>query len=282
MDLMMTGQPKPKSARKAKAAKQTTATGFVIDSDDPAVVAETLAKKLPEWESLTVVRRAELVQQSMISRARPTRAKIAVTNQSGDTQISPPEGEQGSFALTIYEAFATSSGDVVQTRLSEIYRHFKGRGADSAENINSALAFVGGCSPENEHQSAMATQMALLHDAALHALRCAGSTDSMLQYEAYSNQANKLSRTFATMTEAYAKLQRGGVQTVKHVNVYEGGQAVVADTVNTGGSNVKAAGRAHATGVGASMLGHDAQGNGVPIAGGEGQAALSATRRRQG
>lgn len=283
----MTANPKRPGKAKADAPKankqpeRKASVGFVIDSDDPVVVAEALAKKLPEWESLTGVRRAELVEQSMVSRARPTRAKIAVTAdaQSGDTQIAPPAGEQGSFALTIYEAFATSSGDVVQTRLTEIYRHFKGRGADSADNINSALAFVGGCSPENEHQSAMATQMALLHDAAVHALRCAGSTDSMHHYEAYTNQANKLSRTFATMTEAYAKLQRGGVQTVKHVNVYEGGQAVVADTVHTGGSNVKTANPAHATSVSASMLGYDPCGNGVPIPSGDGQEAVSDARR---
>lgn len=260
------------------------AVGFVIDTDDPAEVERGLANKMPEWNTLKRSRQLELVRLSMSSRARPSRPKVAVSKQpaTGKTQISPPETDQASYALTIFETFATSSPEAVQARITEIFRHFSGRGADTPENINSALAFVGGCSPENEHQSAMATQMALVHDAAVHALRCAGSTDSMHHYEAYTNQANKLSRTFAMLTESYAKLQRGGVQTVKHVNVYEGGQAVVADNVHTGGASVRTNNPAHATSLGAALLSQDAQGFGVPISSGEGQKTVQDARRGEG
>ena len=47
--------------------------------------------------------------------------------------------------------------------------------------------------------------------------------------------ANKFMRTFTSQVEALAKLRRGGEQIVKHVYVQEGGQAVIAGTVNTGG-----------------------------------------------
>lgn len=280
MDLMMT---ETKRKRISKAIPPTKgndpAVGYIIDSDDPAEVERCLAEKLPEWSGLSRLRKAELVRHSMSSRSRPTRACIAVKKEPGsdNTTIAPPESEQASYALTIFETFATGSSEIVQARLTEIFRHFSDKKSDSAVNINSALAFVGGCSPENEHQSAMATQMALVHDAALHALRRAGSSETMEGFEKYTTAANKLSRTFAVLTDSYAKLQRGGIQTVKHVNVYEGGQAVVAEHVHTGGVNVRSPNQAHTTGnIGgsAAMLGHDPQGNGVSIASGPRQKAM--------
>lgn len=42
-------------------------------------------------------------------------------------------------------------------------------------------------------------------------------------------------RSFALHAEALAKLRRGGEQVFRHVHVNEGGQAVIAGTVNTRG-----------------------------------------------
>ena len=284
---MMTEQPKPKRSGKAKADKASSgaATGFVIDSDDPAEVAEALGKRIPEWSELKQTQRDELVQLSIRSRERPTRAKVASVKNGDAVQISPPEQHQASHAIRIYETFATSSDDIVMTRITEMQAHFAKAGDDVGQKMSAALAFVAGCNPENEQQSAMATQLALIHDAAMTALGAAKRAEFMDAYEKYSNQANKLSRTFAVLTDSYAKLQRGGVQTVKHVNVYEGGQAIVADNVHTGGMNAKGSEQAHATGntgAGAAMLSYDAQGYGVPVTCGTGAEAVQDARLRQG
>ncbi len=283
----MTEQPKPKRGGKAKADKPNSgaATGFVIDSGDPAEVAEALSKRIPEWSELKQTQRDELVQHSIRSRERPTRAKVASVKNGDAVQISPPEQHQASHAIRIYETFATSSDDIVMTRITEIQAHFAKAGDDVGQKMSAALAFVAGCNPENEQQSAMATQLALIHDAAMTALGAAKRAEFMDAYEKYSNQANKLSRTFAVLTDSYAKLQRGGVQTVKHVNVYEGGQAIVADNVHTGGMNAKRSDQAHATGntgAGAAMLSYNAQGHGVPIPCGTGAEAVQDARLRQG
>ena len=81
----------------------------------------------------------------------------------------------------------------------------------------------------------------------------------------------------ATM-EALAKLHQPREQTVRHVHVNEGGQAVIADQFHHhagGRENGQTADQPHATGAGATgsgpaMLGHDAQGSGVPIPGNQG------------
>lgn len=277
----------PKRASRKKEATPPPVKGYVIDSDDPVEVAKSLACCIPEWGELKQPQRDELVRHSLNSRLRPARAKVAAITdaETGNIAISPPEKHQASHAIRIYETFATASEDIVFARLSEIQSHFSKSGADTSTKMSAALAFIAGCNPENEQQSAMATQMALVHDAAMTALGAAKRAEYMDTYEKYSNQANKLSRTFAMLTDSYAKLQRGGVQTVKHVNVYEGGQAVVADTVHTGGMNAKRPEPAHAArdpGVGPSMLGHDPQWNGVPVASREGQEALPDARRREG
>jgi len=84
--------------------------------------------------------------------------------------------------------------------------------------------------------------------------------------------------------EALAKLHQPREQTVKHVQVNQGGQAVIADQVhNHGGGkqNAKSNEQPHATGTagtGNPLLGHDTQGNGVPVSSGEGQPAMQDAR----
>jgi hypothetical protein len=86
--------------------------------------------------------------------------------------------------------------------------------------------------------------------------------------------------------EALDSLTSGRVQTVKHVHVNEGGQAIVADQFHqhTGGSkNGKSVKQPHATGAAVespAMLGTDTQGNGVPIPGCEGQSPMPHARRQ--
>lgn len=88
----------------------------------------------------------------------------------------------------------------------------------------------------------------------------------------------------ATLAEL-AKLHQPREQTVRHVHVNEGGQAVVADHFHHhagGGENGKSNDQSHATGaagIGPALPSPDASGDGVPIAGGVREAALQDARR---
>lgn len=110
--------------------------------------------------------------------------------------------------------------------------------------------------------------------------------DFPLAAERYARLAFKAQSNCRATLETLAKLHQPREQTVRHVHVNEGGRAVIADQVHnhTGGKeNAKSIEQPHATGEagsGPAMLGYDAQGNGVPISGGEGQSAMQDARRQ--
>lgn len=87
--------------------------------------------------------------------------------------------------------------------------------------------------------------------------------------------------------EALDSLTSGRVQTVKHVHVNEGGQAIVADQFHqhTGGKeNGKSNEQPHATGTAgesAALSSPDPIGPAVPVASGEGKAAVPHARRQR-
>ncbi len=103
--------------------------------------------------------------------------------------------------------------------------------------------------------------------------------------ETYMRVALKAQANCRATLEALAKLHQPREQTVRHVHVNEGGQAVVADNFHhhTGGSeNAKIGKQSHATGAACpdpALPGPDPFGNGVPIASSEREAAMQDARR---
>ena len=101
----------------------------------------------------------------------------------------------------------------------------------------------------------------------------------------YMRLALRAQSNCRTTVEALAKLHQPREQTVRHVHVNEGGQAVVADHFHnhTGGAqNAKSDKQSHATGAAGespAMLSEDPQGDGVPISSREGAEAMQDARR---
>lgn len=106
--------------------------------------------------------------------------------------------------------------------------------------------------------------------------------------ETYMRLALKAQAQSRATVEALDKLANGHVQTVKHVHVSEGGQAVIADQFHhhTGGpENGQSIEQPHATGTGAAGASPalpcpDPLGPAVPIPGSEGQAPMPNARRQ--
>jgi hypothetical protein len=104
--------------------------------------------------------------------------------------------------------------------------------------------------------------------------------------ERYGRLALKAQSNCRATLEALAKLHQPREQTVRHVHVNEGGQAVVADHFHhhTGGhENAKSDEQSHATsavGASSALPSPDPLGSGVPIASGENQAAMQDARRK--
>jgi hypothetical protein len=104
--------------------------------------------------------------------------------------------------------------------------------------------------------------------------------------ETYARIAMKAQAQSRATLEALAKLHQPREQTVRHVHVNEGGQAVVADQFHhhTGGQkNGQSSEQPHATGTGqsgecAALPRPDPLGSGVPIPGGKGKQAVQDAR----
>ena len=103
--------------------------------------------------------------------------------------------------------------------------------------------------------------------------------------ERYGRLAMKAQSNCRATLEALAKLHQPREQTVRHVHVNEGGQAIVADQFHqhTGGAgNEKGVEQSHATGsagTGPALPCPNPLGDAVPIASGSRQAALQDARR---
>lgn len=103
--------------------------------------------------------------------------------------------------------------------------------------------------------------------------------------ERYGRLALKAQSNCRTTLEALVKLHQPREQTVRHVHVNEGGQAVVADHFHQhlgGQGNAEANEQCQATGAAgasAALPSPDSQGDGMPIASGEGEAEVSDARR---
>ena len=116
--------------------------------------------------------------------------------------------------------------------------------------INAAVSGLVGISPKDELEGMMAAQLLAAHNASMECYRRAmlGSQPFEGRRENL-NQANKLSRTWATLLDALNKHRGKGQQkvTVEHVHVHSGGQAVVGSVEHQGGgSQVKKEEQPHA------------------------------------
>ena len=105
--------------------------------------------------------------------------------------------------------------------------------------LNASLSIFTGLKPKDSVEAMMITQMIALHEMALLASENALLTEQPDEFvEKNMNRAAKLCRTYALLAEALNKYRNKGKQqiTVQHVNVNDGGQAVIGD-VNQGGGN---------------------------------------------
>jgi hypothetical protein len=83
--------------------------------------------------------------------------------------------------------------------------------------------------PRDAIERMLAVQMAATHVAMMRAGKFLRGADQLPQYQAHEVAFNRLARTYAAQMEALRKHRNGGKQTVvvQHVNVEDGGQAIV-------------------------------------------------------
>jgi hypothetical protein len=134
-----------------------------------------------------------------------------------------------------------------------------------------SLSMLAGVSPNDEFEGMLAAQLLASHNAAMECYRRAMIAEQSFEGRKENlNQANKLSRTHATLLEALNRHRGKGQQkvTVEHVHVHSGGQAIVGN-VEGGGVLTKSEDQPHALGYAAdeTLRSDNAEREVVPIAG---------------
>ena len=97
------------------------------------------------------------------------------------------------------------------------------------DNRTFMLSVVCDLAPRDPVERMLAVQMAATHVATIRAAGWLSRAENLPQGQAHSTAYTKLAKTFATQVEALRKHRTGGKQTVtvQHVNVSDGGQAIV-------------------------------------------------------
>ena len=165
-------------------------------------------------------------------------------------------------------------------------------GKDAAPAMNDAMIVAGELSKAARggdlgSQSDMLVGHAMLLDSVFTELvrRSTSNIESgyLTAGETYLRMALKAQTQARMAIETLTKMHQPREQTVRHVHVYEGGQAVIAENVHTGGrGNGKSDDQSHAiraAALSSALPGEDPFRNGVPIPSSEGPEALQDARR---
>ena len=136
------------------------------------------------------------------------------------------------------ETLGTARPELISHLLDQVGGVFQN--SDPAGAANKAIAAVKGIGPKDVLESMLAVQMVGTHNAAMEMLRRSLLTKQTFEgTNAAVNRATKLLRTFAAQVETLNRYRGKTTQqhvTVEHVNVHQGGQAIVGAV--TGGPGV--------------------------------------------
>jgi hypothetical protein len=140
---------------------------------------------------------------------------------------------------------SVSSGSWSQDFTDELHsqatRHFfslpdKQHNVD--QKMNATFDAMAGIAPKDEVEGMFAAQIVACHNAAMECFHRAMLYQQPSEFrEQNLNQANKLTRTFATLISALGNYRGKGVTeqkvTVQHVHVSDGGQAIVGNVAKS-------------------------------------------------
>jgi hypothetical protein len=129
--------------------------------------------------------------------------------------------------------FGTASNELADGLLRQCFNAV--RGANTAEQ-EFMVAAVKEISPRDGLEGMLATQMAAVHVAIMTFARKLAHVETIQQQDSAEKALNKLARTFTAQVEALKRYRTGGEQkvTVQHVNVSDGGQAIVGNVAHRG------------------------------------------------
>jgi hypothetical protein len=156
-----------------------------------------------------------------------------------DVHIDHPDLKVGS--LLLLQALGTTNTDFANGLINQLRNALCKGKAINAADLNQIVSMVQGIAPRDETEALLATQMAAVHSATMTAARKLNHVETIQQQDSASNMLNKLARTFTGQVEALKRYRSTGEQNIRvqHVNVSEGGQAIVGNVQTGGGGELE-------------------------------------------
>jgi hypothetical protein len=138
--------------------------------------------------------------------------------------------------------FGEADSDQVSALLGHCLKMLRadeaGDGGEANDERLFLLSIIRDMAPRDPVERMLAVQLAATHVATIRAGRWMATSDNLPQLAAHYTGFNKLARTFALQVQALRKHRTGGKQTVtvQHVNVADGGKAIVGNVQGRGGA----------------------------------------------
>jgi hypothetical protein len=198
-------------------------------------------------------------------------------------QVQPPETRSGKL-----KAIGGSSDDdfnhILGSQVIQALWPAQSGSEERKKQLQATMSAMMGVQPRDELEGMLGAQMIATHNAAMECFRRAMLNEQSFEGRRQNLEfANKLVRSYATLMETLDKHRGKGQQVVRveHVTVNAGGQAIVGTVSHErggGGDGRQSAERSHAQALGHApepqMRSADPEREPVPVARGEGQAAL--------
>ena len=167
---------------------------------------------------------------------KPPRMKV-VEKEDGSISIAFDEKDETAAAKQLVQSLGDGESSFVASMMNELINGTKVGSTPKSSDLNYALQIVGAVRPTNELEAILASQMAVVHMAAMRHVRMMNNVNLIPQLEVQEKTVSRVMRTFAMQMEALRKYRSGGEQRVivKHVTVNDGGQAIVGNVSTTGG-----------------------------------------------
>jgi hypothetical protein len=129
--------------------------------------------------------------------------------------------------VLLMDALATTDEDFLNGLLRQLAT--AGGGEVDEQKLNFMFSIVKGLKPRDQIEAMLAAQMAAVHTAAMRLSTSLADAKQLHLRDSADGTFNRLTRTFVTQMEALKRYRSRGEQTVtvQHVNVREGGQAIV-------------------------------------------------------
>lgn len=155
---------------------------------------------------------------------------------------TPQDGQRVTVSKddALEEIFGTDHPEMARALLGHCMKVLKPNEASDEHPGNDErmfmMAALAEIKPRDAFERMLSVQMAATHVAMIRSGRWLASADSIDQVKAHYAGYTKLARAYVAQMEALRKHRNGGKQTVtvQHVNVQDGGQAIVGH-VETGG-----------------------------------------------